>query len=363
MYSFLSDYFVNTTGFLHLFSYITSRCGFAFFLSFLLVLFFMPKYISFSHKWQIAGQPIRENYLPEHANKKGTPTMGGIMIVLMTIFCTFLFGDLKNVYILILIGSLFFFSLIGVLDDYTKIYKKDVGGIKGKVKIIFQLIFGLIAILVANKYVNSVFYTNYLTFPFFKKLVLDLGIFYTIFRLLVIVGSSNAINITDGLDGLAIVPTIIVNAVFLVFAYIIGNIIYSKYLFFNYQNGAQEICIFLSALIGSSVGFLWYNIKPAQIFMGDTGSLAIGGVIGVTAVLLKCEFILAIAGGLFVIEAMSVILQVGYFKITKGKRLFRMSPIHHHFEKKGWSEMQVVVRFWIIAAIFGFIAILSLKVR
>ena len=363
MYSLLCDYFSSTNGFFHLFSYITSRCGFALFLSFVFVLVVMPKYISFSHKWQLSGQPIRDNYLPEHSIKKGTPTMGGVVIIISTLLFTCLLSDITNRYVLILLFSLLSFGLIGFIDDYTKIRKKDVGGIKGKSKVIFQVIFSLTTILLLNSYINSSFYSNYLTFPFFKKVVLELGFVYTIFRVIVIVGASNAINITDGLDGLVIVPTIIVDVVFLIFAYIIGNAVYSKYLFFNYQNGVQEICIFLSSLIGASIGFLWYNIKPAQIFMGDTGSLSIGGVIGVVAVMLKCELLLAIAGGLFVIEAMSDILQVAYFKITKGKRLFKMAPIHHHFEKIGWSETQVVVRFWIIAMIFGFIAILSLKVR
>ena len=364
MYTLFSDFFLSQSGFFRLFCYTTTRCAFAFTISFLIVFLLMPKYISFSHRWQISGQPIRDNYLPEHIVKKGTPTMGGLMIILASLFSVLLFSNLKNIYVIVLSCSLLLFGLIGFFDDYNKIKKKDVGGIHAKTKMLFQCCFSFLCIYIVNRYIDSSFYSNTLTFPFFKNLVLDFGIFYTLFRVFVIVGSSNAVNITDGLDGLAIVPIIVVNAVFIVFSYIIGNVVFSKYLFYNYQYGTQEICIFLSAIIGASIGFLWYNIKPAQIFMGDTGSLALGGVIGVVSVMLKCEFLLAIVGGLFVIETLSDILQILVFKITKGKRrLFKMAPLHHHFEKKGWSETQIVVRFWIISILFALLGLSSLKLR
>ena len=367
MFSLFNDFFNNTNGFFHLFSYTTTRCGFALVFSFLITIFTMPKYITFSKQWQFKngqnGQPIRGNYLPEHMEKVGTPTMGGVMIILSTIFTTILSADLSNYYIILLILSFLFFGALGFIDDYNKVHKKDVGGISAKAKMIVQFVVSLFIIVALNYCVNSPEYSSQLTFPFFKKMVLNLGIVYTIFRLFVIIGSSNAVNITDGMDGLAIVPIIFTSFVLLVFSYVIGNFSMSKYLFFTYQAGANEICVFLSALIGSGVAFLWFNVKPAQIFMGDVGSLSMGGILGVVSVMIKSEFILAIAGGLFVLETLSVILQVNYFKLTKGKRIFKMAPIHHHFQKSGWSETQVVVRFWIIAFFCALLALSSLKVR
>ena len=363
MFSLFNDFFNNTNGFFHLFSYLTTRCGFALVFAFLFMIFTMPKYIAFSHKWQKKGQPIRGNYLPEHIEKTGTPTMGGLMIIFATLLTTIISADLTNYYILILMTALLSFSIIGFVDDYKKVHKMDVGGIHAKTKMVFQIALSAVFICIANYCVNSSFYSSTLTFPFFRKLVLNLGIVYTIFRIVVIVGASNAVNLTDGMDGLAIVPIIFTSAVFLAFGYVIGNISMAKYLFFDYQSGAGEICVFLSALIGASIGFLWFNVKPAKIFMGDVGSLSIGGILGLVAVLLKCEIVLALAGGLFVMETLSVILQVNYFKLTKGKRIFKMAPIHHHFQKSGWSETQVVVRFWIIAFFCALIALSSLKVR
>jgi len=364
MFTLFCDYFFSTNGFLHLFSYITFRCGFVMFFSFLFVLFLMPKYIVFAHKWQKVGQPVREQYLPSHISKKGTPTAGGLIVILSTILSTFLFADLKNFYILIVTSSMVMFGLIGFFDDFKKVSKKNTVGIHGKTKMFFQILISAFVVLCSNYCVNSDVYSNILTIPFFRKIAIDFGIIYTFFRIFVIVGSSNAVNLTDGLDGLAIVPIIFVNIVFAIFAYIIGNAVFSKYLLFDYYVGIQEICVFIFAIIGSSIGFLWYNIKPAQVFMGDTGSLSLGGVIGVIAVLLKCEFLLAIVGGLFVIETLSVILQVTSYKITNGKRrIFKMAPIHHHFEKSGWSETQVVVRFWIMSFLFACIGLASLKIR
>lgn len=367
MFSLLSDYFSNTNGLFHILSYTTARCGFALVFSFLFTMFLMPKYIAFSKKWQFKngqeGQPIRGNYLPEHLEKKGTPTMGGIMIILSTLFTCLVSADLTNYYILILMSSIVAFGILGFSDDYKKVHKKDVGGISAKTKMIFQFIVAFAIILITNYCVGSQEYASNLTFPFFRKFVLNLGFVYTIFRLFVIIGSSNAVNITDGMDGLAIIPIIFTSVVLMIFSYVIGNITMSNYLFFNYQSGVNEICIFLSSLIGAGIGFLWFNAKPAKIFMGDVGSLAIGGTLGVVAVMIKSEFVLAIAGGLFVLETLSVIIQVQYFKLTKGKRFFKMAPIHHHFQKSGWSETQVVIRFWIISFFFALLALASLKIR
>ena len=364
MFTLFNDFFLNTGGIFRLFSYITCRVGFAMIVSFLFVFLLMPKYIAFSHKWQSVGQPIRENYLPSHIEKKGTPTMGGVMIVMGTVFSTILIADLSNGYVLALIFSIVAFSLIGFADDYKKVKNKDVSGIRGKVRLFFECLIALCVIYGVNYYVGNNFYSDTITFPFFRKLMFNIGIFYTLFRVFVIVGSSNAVNITDGLDGLVTVPVMIANVVFAIFAYIIGNAMFSKYLLFDNQVGVQEICIFLFAVVGALLGFLWYNVKPAQIFMGDTGSLALGGSLGTVAVILKCEFLLAIIGGLFVIETLSVILQVLSFKISHGrKRIFKMAPLHHHFEKIGWSEIQIVVRFWIIAILFACIGLASLKLR
>lgn len=363
MYTLLADFFENVGGFLNVFSYTTTRCGVALCVAFAGVFFLMPKYIAFSKKWQHGGQPIREKYLEGHVSKKGTPTLGGLLVILSTLFSCLLIGDLTNQYMLILIFTIISFGLLGFCDDYKKIKKKDTGGISAKMKLIFQFLFATIAVVAANICIDSPAYSSTLTFPFFRKLVLEIGFLYSIFRIIVIVGSSNAVNLTDGLDGLATIPIIFTSAVFAVFSYVIGNILMAKYLFFDYQNGAQEICVFLSAMIGGLMGFLWYNIKPASIFMGDTGSLAFGAVLGVVSTLIKSEFVLAMAGGLFVLEALSVIMQRYYFKFTHGKRIFKMAPIHHHFEKSGWSEMQVVVRFWIISFFFACIALASLKIR
>ena len=363
MYTLFASFIENINGFFHVFNYTTARCGASLLFSFLFVMIVMPKYIMFSHKWQNKGQPIRGEYLPNHKEKIGTPTMGGVIMIISIILSFLLFGDLSNYYSLILIFTICSFGLIGFIDDYTKIKKTGTAGIKPRTKLILQTIFATIVVLSINYFIDTYAYSNNLTFPFFRKIALDIGVFYTIFRIFVIVGTSNSVNLTDGLDGLCVVPIIFTSAVFVVFGYIIGNISLSNYLFFDYQYGANEICVFLSAMIGSCLGFLWFNVKPAQIFMGDTGSLAFGGVIGVSAMLIKCEILLAIAGGLFVFETITTIMQICYFKITKGKRIFKMTPIHHHFERIGWSETQVVIRFWIIAFFFCLIALSSLKIR
>jgi phospho-N-acetylmuramoyl-pentapeptide-transferase len=333
------------------------------FLSILLTLILMPKFILYCKKIQKNGQPIRSDGPENHLLKKGTPTMGGLLIIAITFLCTFLFADLSNQYILICLFASLSYCLIGAIDDLKKLKKNDSRGLSAKNKLLLQSLFAFLIISWANSVNNTVFYKDFLTFPFLKDFSLNLGYLYTLIRLGVIVGASNAVNITDGLDGLAVVPMLFSSFVFIVFCYFMGNKIFSEYLWLTHQKGVAEMCIFLSSLVGACLGFLWYNAKPAQIFMGDSGSLSLGGVLGTIAVIIKSEILLAIVGGVFVIEALSVIIQVYYFKLTKGKRIFKMAPLHHHFEKCGLSETQVVIRFWIISWLFCLIGLSSLKLR
>jgi phospho-N-acetylmuramoyl-pentapeptide-transferase len=260
-----------------------------------------------------------------------------------------------------LLFSLLSFGAIGFYDDYLKVIKNNSKGISAKLKIFFQIILSFIIIyFITLKIDQDISYKVY--FPFLKNFILDFGIFYFIFGLIVIVGTSNSVNLTDGLDGLAIVPTIFVASTFILISYISGNIIFSKYLTINYVKNSGEICIFLGSMVGAGLGFLWFNCPPAKVFMGDTGSLSLGAVLGVVGIITKQEIVLAVVSGLFILESMSVIIQVISFKLTK-KRIFQMAPLHHHFEKKGWSESTVVIRFWIIALLFSLIGLVSLKLR
>ncbi len=360
--------------------YYTFRFGFALVFSLFLSLILMPYFIEYIRKLYPAGQPIRDlEKLKNHNEKKNNVTMGGLIIVFSVILSIFMIGNLKNKHLIICLFSFLSFSFIGFLDDILKIKKRYVNfkslffinyklktnelGISPKIKSSLQVLFALFTVISFNCLNNNEYYTSYLTFPFFRKLFLNLSIIYTIFRIITIVGTSNAINITDGLDGLVIVPTIFNFITFALFLYLGSNLKYANYLFLFYQPDIVEVFIMCGAVIGGSIGFLWYNIKPAQIFMGDVGSLGLGGLLGSIAVMTKNELLLLITGGLFVIEALSVIIQVSYFKMTKGKRIFKMAPIHHHFEIKGWSEIQVVVRFWIISLVFILIGISSLKLR
>ena len=287
--------------------------------------------------------------------------MGGLIIILSILFSTLLWADLTNKYVLILIFCLLSFGSIGFLDDYLKVVKNNSKGISAKFKLFLQVLISVILIYFIILSTESEL--NYkIYFPILKKLVLDVGILYFIFGLTVIVGSSNAVNLTDGLDGLAIVPVILVAVTFTLIAYLSGNIIFSKYLQLVYIKNAGEICIFLGAMIGAGLGFLWFNSPPAKVFMGDTGSLSLGASLGAIGVITKHEIVLAVVSGLFVLESLSVIIQVASFKLT-GKRVFQMAPLHHHFEKKGWSESTVVIRFWIIAIVFALIGLASLKLR
>lgn len=343
----------------NVFKYITFRMICGAITSFILVYFLMPFFIRYMRKKQF-GQIIRDEGPAHHKVKTGTPTMGGIIIVSAIILSTLFWCNPSNYLIWIVIFILFSFSFIGFLDDFLKIKRKKNLGLRAREKILAQLLIVCVFYLILFKIFN--FPTN-LNFPFLKKLIVDIGGFYLIFSMLVILGSSNAMNLTDGLDGLAIVPFIVVAGVYSILCYVAGHIKFANYLYLPYIPQAGELAIFCAILVGAGLGFLWYNAYPAEIFMGDVGSLALGASLGAIAIMIKQEFLLIIAGGLFVLEAISVILQVGYFKITKGKRIFKMAPLHHHFELKGWPENKIVVRFWIVSIICGLIALSTLKIR
>jgi phospho-N-acetylmuramoyl-pentapeptide-transferase len=287
--------------------------------------------------------------------------MGGLVILMGIIVSVIMWSDLTNIYILFLLYILISLGLLGALDDYKKITNQNSSGISFKSKFFSQIILSVIGISFLTYYLNYQELTN-LYFPFFKDLVINLGWFFIPFSVFIIVGASNAVNLTDGLDGLATVPVILVAACFALISYVAGNIIFSEYLQITYIEGTGEISIFCGAIIGSCLGFLWFNAPPAKIFMGDTGSLSLGGSLGAIGIITKHEIVLAITGGLFVLEAVSVIVQVVSFKLT-GKRVFRMAPIHHHYEKKGWPESTVVIRFWIISIILALIGLATLKLR
>ena len=306
--------------------------------------------------------PIRKDGPKEHIIKKiGTPTMGGLLILLGLFSGIFLWGDLLNPFNWFLIFILLSYGALGAYDDLKKIKTKSSAGISSKVKITLQVILALIGISILSYLADPVDLKN-LYVPFFKDIIINLGWFFVPFYLFVIVGSSNAVNLTDGLDGLATVPVILVAACFAFISYVTGNVVFSEYLQIPYIEGVGEVAIFCGCIIGSCLGFLWFNAPPAKIFMGDTGSLALGGSLGAVSIITKHEIVLAITGGLFVFEAFSVIVQVISFKLT-GKRIFKMAPIHHHFEKKGWHESTVVIRFWIISIILAMIGLATLKLR
>jgi phospho-N-acetylmuramoyl-pentapeptide-transferase len=306
--------------------------------------------------------PIREDGPSDHIIKKvDTPTMGGALILTGLFSGTLLWGDLFNPYVWFLIFIVASFGLLGAYDDYKKIKFKNSSGVSFKFKIIAQIIIAIIGILLLNYFSDHSELKN-LHFPFFKNLIINLGWFFIPFSVFIIVGSSNAVNLTDGLDGLATVPVILVAACFAFISYVTGNIVFSNYLQIPYIVGVGEASIFCGSIIGACLGFLWFNAPPAKIFMGDTGSLALGGSLGAVGIITKHEIVLAITGGLFVLEAVSVIIQVVSFKLT-GKRVFKMAPIHHHFEKKGWKESTVVIRFWIISIILAMIGLATLKLR
>ena len=362
MLNYLFSYLSADYSFLNVFKYITFRTGMSVFTSLAFVLFFGGPFIKYLKSSKHFDQPIRNDGPLSHIVKKaGTPTFGGILIIFSAIVSSLLWSDIKNIYVLISLFSILSFALIGFLDDYLKIKKGNSSGVKARYKIILQILFSLMIVYLIN-ISTAENIRNILNLPFYKNLVFDLGFFYIFFGILVIVGSSNAVNLTDGLDGLATVPVILVTLTFVLITYLVGNVIFSDYLKLIYIKNTGEVCVVLGSIVGSCLGFLWFNAPPAKIFMGDTGSLALGGFLGTISLITKHEAALFIAGGLFVLEASSVIIQVISFKFF-GRRVFRMAPLHHHYEKKGWEESTIVIRFWIISVILVLIALSTLKLR
>ena len=345
----------------NLFRYITFRAGGAFFTSLLFCFLFGRPLIDVLRRRQGKGQPIRDDGPETHFTKVGTPTMGGLLILSALLTATLFWARLDNVFVWIVLLVTFSFGLIGFADDYAKVSKQTTAGLSGKTRLLLGFVIsGIAAYLAVISHPEDLQYK--LALPFLKDTLVNLGFIFIPFATIVIVGSANSVNITDGLDGLAIMPVMIAGGALGVIAYAVGRIDFTEYLEVHYVPGTGEILIFCSALFGGGLGFLWYNAPPAAVFMGDTGSLALGGALGAIAVATKHEIVLAIIGGLFVVEALSVIIQVLYFKTT-GRRVFLMAPIHHHFEKKGWAEPQIVIRFWIIALILAMIGLATLKVR
>lgn len=345
--------------FLNVFRYITFRSIGAAVTAFLIMVIFGPLFIRTMRRFQI-GQVVRDDGPATHLAKQGVPTMGGVLIIAAITLGTLLWARLDGLLVWLGVFITLFYGGIGYIDDIRKIKKKNSKGLSAKGKLILQLIGA--AVVGMCIYLHPGF-DGHLSFPFFKNLRPDLGWFYVVFAILVIVGSSNAVNLTDGLDGLAAGPTVVTAAVYLVFSYLAGHVVLADYLQLPYVPGSGELAIFCGTIVGACLGFLWFNAYPAQMFMGDVGALALGGALGSIAIIIKQEFLLAIVGGIFVMEALSVIMQVGYFKLTNGKRIFLMAPFHHHFEKKGWHEPKVVVRFWIVSIILGLFAIATLKLR
>lgn len=347
-------------GVFNLFRYITFRAGAAFFTALIFGFLFGRPLINWLRVKQKKGQPLRE-IGPDHFAKAGTPTMGGILILSALFVSTLLWARLDNGYVWIVLLVTAAFAAIGFADDYAKVTKQHHAGVSGRVRMGIGLAVGALAGLAAAA-LHPDALSGQLALPVFKNALINLGFLFVPFAMLVIVGAANAVNLTDGLDGLAIGPVMIAAATFGIISYLVGNAVFANYLGVHFVPGTGEIGVFVAALIGGGLGFLWYNAPPAAVFMGDTGSLALGGALGAIAVCVKHEIVLAIVGGLFVVEALSVIIQVFYFKRT-GRRVFLMAPIHHHFEKKGWAEPQIVIRFWIIAVILALIGLATLKLR
>ncbi len=345
----------------NLLRYQTFRTGGAVMTALLVCFVFGPAIIRWLKSRQGAGQPIRTDGPETHLKKQGTPTMGGVMILLAVIISTLLWVDLTNAYTWIVLLVTVGFGAVGFGDDYLKLTKRNSKGLSGRLKLVLQVAIAALASLLIAMVTRQPLSTE-LALPFLKDVLINLGYFFPFFAVFVIVGASNAVNLTDGLDGLAIVPIMIATGCFGLIAYLVGNLIFANYLQLQHVAGAGELLVFCGALVGASLGFLWFNAPPAMVFMGDTGSLSVGAALGSIAIITKHEIVLAIIGGLFVLETVSVIVQVASFKMT-GKRVFRMAPLHHHFEKKGWAEPTVVIRFWIIAAILALVGLSSLKLR
>ena len=353
--------FSDQIGPLNIFRYITFRTGGALLTALFFVFLFGPAIIDLLRVKQGKGQPIRSDGPQSHLAKRGTPTMGGLMILSGVVVATLFWANLSNPYVWIVLGVTLAYGGIGFYDDYLKVTRQSASGFGGKARLGLEfLVAGIATYLIIR--LGKPGFSDALAIPFFKAYVIPFGLFFIGIGILVIAGAGNAVNLTDGLDGLAIVPVMIAAAAFGIFAYTTGNTNLAKYLQIHYVAGVGELAILCGAVIGAGLGFLWFNAPPAMIFMGDTGSLALGGMLGSIAVATKHEIVLAIVGGLFVLETLSVVIQVVSFKLT-GKRVFRMAPLHHHFEQKGWQEATVVVRFWIISVVLALIGLSTLKLR
>jgi phospho-N-acetylmuramoyl-pentapeptide-transferase len=354
---YLLGEYLGFPGIFNLLRYLSFRTGGAVTTALVIGLIIGPKFIGWLRIRQGKGQPIREDGPQTHLAKRGTPTMGGLMILTALGLSVLLWMNLSSPFVWACLCVTLGFGAIGFLDDHDKVTKSSHKGIPGKVRLLLEFVIAGFASWVLVQQIGTNLYV-----PFFSNFSVDLGWFYVIFGAFVIVGSGNAVNLTDGLDGLATMPVIIATVAFMVIVYLAGNAIYASYLGIPYTQGSGDLAIFCGAIVGAGLAFLWFNAPPAAVFMGDTGSLALGGALGVIAVSVHHEIVLAIIGGLFVAEAMSVIIQVGYYKRT-GKRIFLMAPIHHHFEQKGWSEPTVVIRFWIIAFVLALAGLSTLKLR
>ena len=366
LWQFLEAHRVHWSGF-NLLKYETFRTGAALFTAQTVAVAMGSRFIRWIRARQGRGQPIRTDGIERHVlEKAGTPTMGGFMILAGLTVSTLVWADLTNLYVWVVLMVTAGYGALGFMDDYAKVTKQTTAGLSGRQKLVAQ--FGLAAVatllvvLLGARVPGAPGFETSLAFPVVKNLLLNLGWFYVVFGVVVIVGASNAVNLTDGLDGLAIVPVMIAAAAFGIISYLVGNRVFAQYLEVYFVPGSGELAVLCGALIGAGLGFLWYNAPPAKIFMGDTGSLALGGCLGAIAVCTKHEIVLAIVGGLFVAEALSVMIQVGYYKRTK-KRIFLMAPIHHHFEKLGWAESTVVIRFWIVSLVLAILGVATLKLR
>jgi len=368
MFYWLSELSSTTPGigvlhpFFNVFRYLTFRTGGAIFTGGLFVFLFGPWIIDHLRLRQGKGQPIRTDGPQSHiVSKKGTPTMGGLMILSGVLVATLLWADPLNPYVWIVLAVTLGFGFVGFYDDYLKVTRQSHSGFAGRLRLAIEAVIALLACYALTRLGRDVSSTS-LVLPFFKEVVLNFGWFFVLFGAFVMVGAGNAVNLTDGLDGLAIVPVMIAASSFGLISWLVGNAVFSDYLQINYVAGTGELAVLCGAVVGAGLGFLWFNAPPASIFMGDTGSLALGGMLGSIAVAVKHEIVLAVIGGLFVLEAVSVIVQVVSFKLT-GKRIFRMAPLHHHFEQLGWTEPQIVIRFWIISVMLALAGLSTLKLR
>jgi phospho-N-acetylmuramoyl-pentapeptide-transferase len=361
LYNFLYP-LVSQVGLFNLFKYLTFRSACAVVTALMISACLGPPMIRWLRRTQGYGQPIREDGPESHLlTKKGTPTMGGFLILAALMLSTVLWADMTNPYVWIVMAVTLSYGLIGFADDYLKVTRRSSNGLPGKLKLAWLTGVAVVAAVLIMQLEPEPL-SQALAVPFFKNVLVQLGWFYIAFAAFIMVGASNAVNLTDGLDGLATVPVMIAAGVFSVISYIVGHAVFANYLQVHHVPGAGELSVFCGALVGAGLGFLWFNAPPASVFMGDTGSLALGGALGATSVVIKHEIVLGIVGGLFVLETVSVIVQVLSFKLT-GKRVFRMAPLHHHFEKKGWAEPTVVIRFWIVASVLGLAGLATLKLR